>query len=267
MDPGRLPGPRSASMRASPWTPTSRSTYELMYGVAILPSSDPTSTSRPPPWPAEQPQRRPARRAPCRAGLDVQRLVEDLVGARPRAGRRRRPRPCAPPRRPGRSATTAAAPTRSTVGLLQHVGDDGHHLGALRAAPSALDLGQGRRRPRGQHQPGARPGELPGRRATDAAGRAGHDDDVRRDAIGAHGLSTHLDAAVLLLLEDLVACGASSSGSLVGGEGRARRAGRPSSSTSGMISSIHRLTWHWPIRSWMPRSNISIIGIGSTSPP
>ena len=37
--------------------------------------------------------------------------------------------------------------------------------------------------------------------------------------------------------------------------------------TMGMMSSIQRLTWAWPIRSWMPRSNISIRGIGSASPP
>ena len=33
------------------------------------------------------------------------------------------------------------------------------------------------------------------------------------------------------------------------------------------MSSVQRLTWHWPSRIVMPRSNISIIGIGSTSPP
>src|SRR5215216_7662268 len=35
---------------------------------------------------------------------------------------------------------------------------------------------------------------------------------------------------------------------------------------SGMMSSIQRLTWHCPIRIWMPLSNMSIIGSGSTAP-
>ena len=43
--------------------------------------------------------------------------------------------------------------------------------------------------------------------------------------------------------------------------------GSPLSATMGMRSSIQRLTWAWPMRSWIPRSNISIIGMGSTSPP
>ena len=33
------------------------------------------------------------------------------------------------------------------------------------------------------------------------------------------------------------------------------------------ISSVQRRTWHWPNRMVMPRSKISIIGIGSISPP
>ena len=40
-----------------------------------------------------------------------------------------------------------------------------------------------------------------------------------------------------------------------------------SAATTGSRSSSQRCTWHCPIRSWMPRSNISIIGIGSASPP
>ena len=34
-----------------------------------------------------------------------------------------------------------------------------------------------------------------------------------------------------------------------------------------MISLIQRRTWHWPMRIWMPLSNISIIGSGSMAPP
>ena len=61
-------GPRSAGCAPARGRPTSPATYELMYGVAILPSSEPTSTSRPPPCVAEQAQRRPGDVARCRAG-------------------------------------------------------------------------------------------------------------------------------------------------------------------------------------------------------
>ena len=61
-------------------------------------------------------------------------------------------------------------------------------------------------------------------------------------------------------------CGASSSGTRWVVRSMTP-SGSASSETNGRMSSIHRLTCAWPIRSWMPRSNISIIGIGSISPP
>ena len=145
--------------------------------------------------------------------------------ARPRTGRRRPPRRCAPRRRPGRTAAprrpAPAATADSSATSATTV-----TTWAPAARHSAADRLERVRGPRGQHQPGAAAGQRCGGGPADPAGGAGHDDDQAVGQGPRHGLQHHLHAAVLLLLEDLVAVRRLVQRQLVGGQvQRAERVG------------------------------------------
>ena len=142
------------STRASPRTAHFAVDVLLMYGVAISPSSEPVRTSVPCALVAELAQRRP-RDVHRAVHVGVQDLAEDLVGARPRTGRRRRPRRCAPRRRRGRTARPPRANSAPTSALVGDVGDDREHRRRPRRhAVAPRPRPASRCGPRGEHQAG-----------------------------------------------------------------------------------------------------------------
>ena len=182
-------GPRSAASGPARGRPTCRRRTSSCTASRSCPAA-----TRPPPA-----GRRPAcgtGAAPSGRRRTVPRKLRPAPGRRPRRGRprtgRTRPRRrSAPPRRPGRTASTAAAnsastaaPSDTSVGTTSTVAPGRRS----RARPP-----QGLAERDGEHQPRAGPGQLQRGGAADAAGGAGHDHDHVGDVrAGAHGWSTTL---------------------------------------------------------------------------
>ena len=226
--------------------------------MAIFPSTEPTTTRAPPPC-SRKAARRCGRRSRPRSRWSPR------PGRRPRRGRPRTAR-TRPPRRRGRTpprpavpvpaaraAPLTPAPSATSVGTTRLSAPRARHSAPSASRPSAERAASTSRLPAaGQPSAVARPMPL--------------DAPATRTTRPRHGVEHHLDAVVLLLLEDLVAVRRLVQREVVGGQvERAERVGVVQDQRQDLLDPAPHVALPHPHQT--PRSNISIIGIGSTSPP